>query len=307
MTIPLTNEAAAPAHPDPATSAIKCAVAVLTYNEETRLRDCLLSAAWASEVVVVDGYSTDATVSVAREFTDRVLLSDRLGPKNPGGYAEQRNFALEQASEPWVFFLDADERFTPALAQELQRLFATGISDQISAFRVRRKEYYFGVYTPYTHGEAWQTRMVRKGRSRWDNRLVHEGLVVDGEEASLDGYILHYSKDSISDYLTTQNRYTSLEATQAGRDGEPLPRSPWKGMIKTFLNLYIYKGSYREGAFGLIMSILFAQYNFLCWAKRWEIETKAGKLPPAQPRSTVVEFAASILHRIWRAASPGRD
>jgi glycosyltransferase involved in cell wall biosynthesis len=288
-------------------SGIKCAVVVLTYNEEKRLRDCLLSVAWSSEIVVVDGYSTDGTVGVAREFTDRVLLSDRLGPKNPGGYAEQRNFALEQASEPWVFFLDADERFTPALAEELRQLFATGISDEICAFRVRRKEHYFGVCTPYTHGEAWQTRMVCKGRSRWDNRLVHEGLVLDGEVGSLEGYILHHSKDSIAGYLSTQNRYTSLEAEQAARDGEPLARSPWKGMIKTFLNLYIYKGSYREGAFGLIMSILFAHYNFLCWAKRWEIEMKAGKLPSDRPRSTGVEFIASILHRIWRSASPGRE
>ena len=71
---------------------------ILTYNEQVRLRDCLASAAWCDEVVVVDGYSTDDTVAVAREFTDKVFLSDRLGPSKPGGFAEQRNFGLEQAS-----------------------------------------------------------------------------------------------------------------------------------------------------------------------------------------------------------------
>jgi glycosyltransferase involved in cell wall biosynthesis len=285
----------------------KCSVVVLTYNEEKRLRDCLASAAWSDEIVVVDGFSTDSTLSLAREFTPHVFQSDRLGPGRPGGFAAQRNFALEQATGEWVFFLDADERFTPELAAELHELCAKGIDDKIAAFRVRRREHFFGFFTPYTHGESWLVRFVRKGGARWDDRLVHEGVLPDGEVGSLSGHLLHYSKDSISEYLITQNRYTSLEAEEAARDGRPLARSPWKGMIKTFFNIYIYKGSYREGAFGLIMSLLFAQYNFLCWAKRWEIEARARHCSPDQRQSSLVEYAAAALHRIWRVASPPRD
>ena len=277
---------------------------ILTYNEEPRLRECLTSAAWCDEVVVVDGYSTDDTVAVAREFTDKVFLSDRLGPSKPGGFAEQRNFGLEQASCEWVFFLDADERFTPDLAKEIRQRFHNGIGADVTIFRVRRREHFFGVYTPYTHGEAWQTRMLRRGAAKWDARLVHEGLETKGKTDSLDGYLLHFSKDSIRDYLTTQNRYTSLEAEQAVVDGLQMAKSPFSGMLRTFLNLYVYKKSYREGAFGLIMSLLFAQYNFLCWAKRWEIEVKAGRIKPDRPRVTWIERFASILSFIWLKISP---
>jgi glycosyltransferase involved in cell wall biosynthesis len=285
---------------------MKVSAVILTYNEQTRLRECLASAAWCDEVVVVDGYSTDDTVAVAREFTDKVFLSDRLGPSKPGGFAEQRNFGLEQASSDWVFFLDADERFTPELGKEIRERLQKGISEDVTIFRVRRREHFFGVYTPYTHGEAWQTRMLRKGAAKWDARLVHEGLLTEGKTDSLDGYLLHFSKDSISDYLTTQNRYTSLEAEQAVADGLPMAKSPFMGFIRTFLNLYVYKGSYREGAFGLIMSLFFAQYNFLCWAKRWEIEVKAGRIKPDQPRVVWIEKVASLLSFIWLKISPPR-
>ena len=285
---------------------MKVSAVILTYNEEVRIKDCLASAAWCDEVVVVDGHSTDSTVAVSREYTDKVFLSDRLGPSKPGGFAEQRNFGLEQASGDWVFFLDADERFTPELAKEIRERMDKGIASEVTIFRVRRREYYFGVYTPYTHGEAWQTRMLRKGKVKWDSRLVHEGLVTEGKTDSLDGYILHFSKDSIYDYLATQNRYTSLEAEQAVADGLPLPKSPFPGLIRTFLNLYVYKGSYREGAFGLIMSLFFAQYNFLCWAKRWELEMKAGRIKPDQPRVGWIEKIAGILSSIWLRISPPR-
>jgi glycosyltransferase involved in cell wall biosynthesis len=279
---------------------------ILTYNEQTRLRECLASAAWCDEVVVVDGHSTDDTVAVAREFTDKVFLSDRLGPSKPGGFAEQRNFGLEQAACEWAFFIDADERFTPELAKEIRQRLHNGIAKEVAIFRVRRREHFFGVHTPYTHAEGWQTRMLRRGAAKWDARLVHEGLVTEGKTDSLDGHLLHFSKDSVSDYLSTQNRYTTLEAEQAVVDGLQLAKSPFPGMLRTFLNLYVYKQSYREGAFGLIMSLFFAQYNFHCWAKRWEIEMKAGRIKPDQPRIAWIEKVASLLSSIWQKISPPR-
>lgn len=277
---------------------------ILTYNEEARLRDCLASATWCDEIVVVDGYSTDNTVAMAREFTDKVFLSDRLGPTKPGGFAEQRNYGLEQSTCDWVFFLDADEKFTPELGKEVRQRLKDGIPEGVAIFRVRRREHFFGVYTPYTHGAAWQTRMLRKGAAKWDTRLVHENLETKGKTEDLDGYLLHFSKDSLRDYLNTQNRYTSLEAEQALADGVPLAKSPFPSMFRTFLNLYVYKGSYREGAFGLIMSLLFAQYSFLCWAKRWEIEMKAGRIKPDQPRVGLLERVAGVLCTIWQKISP---
>lgn len=282
-------------------------VAVLTFNEAHRLRDCLASAAWCDELIVVDGFSTDNTVAIAHEFTKKVYLSDRLSPKNPGGFSDQRNYALDLATSEWVFFLDADERFTPELVQEIQSRCQQGVSEDVGAFRVRRREHFFGVYTPYTHGEASLVRMLRRGRSHWNGRLVHEGVSFEGRLESFTEPILHYSKDSIADYVITQNRYTTLEAQQAAIDNVQLAASPLFGMLRTFLNIYIYKGSYREGAFGLVMSLLFAQYSFLCWAKRWEMEVKAGRLPPSEPRNSYFERACALMSWLWNKISPPRS
>lgn len=282
------------------------AVVVIAYNEAHRIGPCLESVRWAPELVVIDGYSTDETAEIARKFTTNVYLSDRLGPEKLGGFADQRNFAMDCAKSDWVFFLDADERFSPELAEEILKKLSGGIATGTAAFRVRRKEHFFGVYTPHTHGESWLTRLMRKDKTRWNTRLVHEGLEIDGDTENLQGHILHFSKDSISDYLATQNRYTSLEAEQALNEGKPLEAGPFRSMAKTFLNIYVYKKSYREGAFGLIMSLLFAQYSFLCWAKRWEIEMKAGRIQSDQPRNRLLEKLAEVLSTVWTRLSPPR-
>lgn len=282
-------------------------VVVLTYNESRRIRDCLESVRWADEIVVVDGFSTDDTVAIAREFTGKVYSSDLLGPQKPGGYSDQRNFALEKTTAPWVFFLDADERCTPELADEIRRTLVPSLPEEVTAFRLRRKEFFFGVHSPHTHGSSWLVRLVRRDKARWNGKAVHEGVETCGEIRSLESKILHFSKDSIADYLTTQNRYTSLEVEQLTRSGTPLLRHPLWECFRTFCNIYIYKGAYREGAFGLVMAVFFANYSFSTWAKHWESEMKAGRLSSDRPHFPVLESLAAILHTVWTTLRPPRD
>jgi len=282
-------------------------VVVLTYNESARVRDCLESVRWADEIIVVDGFSTDDTVAIAKEFTGNVLLSDRLGPKNPGGYSDQRNFALQHVTSPWVLFIDADERCSPELSAEIRKLLSEGSADGVAAFQIRRKEYFFGVHTQYTHGSGWLVRLLRKDSVRWNDRLVHEGIVTSGTIRQLQGELLHYSKESIADYLTTQNRYTSLEARELEKQDSALLRRPLFESFRTFCNLYIYKGAYREGAFGLIMSVFFASYTFQTWAKHWESEMKSGRIPATDPRFRVLELVAAALRPLWITVRPPRD
>jgi len=282
-------------------------VVVLTYNEAHRLRPCLESVRWADEIVVVDGFSTDETVAVAREYTDKILLSDRLGPKNPGGYSAQRNFALQNVSSPWTFFIDADERCTPELAAEIRQTLAAPPGADVAAYQIRRKEFFWGIHTEYTHGSGWLVRLLRTDRAKWNDRLVHEGVEASGSILPLQGPLLHYSKDSIFDYLATQNRYTSLEAQELARHNSPLLRHPLLESFRTFCNLYVYKGAYREGAFGLVMSVFFASYTFQTWAKHWELETKAGRHTGATPGFRAMEFLASVLRPIWTTLRPPRD
>jgi glycosyltransferase involved in cell wall biosynthesis len=286
---------------------MRIAAVILTFNEAARVRECLESVRWADEIVVVDGFSTDDTVSVAKEFTDKVLLSERLGPKNPGGYSDQRNFALQNVTAPWAFFIDADERCTPDLAEEIQKVLADGPTADVTAYQMRRKEFFFGVHTPYTHGSGWLVRLLRTESARWNDRLVHEGIVTTGTIRQLQGMLLHYSKDSIADYLATLNRYTSLEAAELAKTTAPLLRRPLFESFRTFCNLYMYKGAYREGAFGLIMSVFLANYTFQTWAKHWESEMKSGRIPATHPRFRVLEAVAAALRSVWITLRPPRD
>jgi glycosyltransferase involved in cell wall biosynthesis len=282
-------------------------VVVLTFNESRRLRDCLESVRWADEIVVVDGFSTDGTVDIAKEFTEKVLLSDRLGPKTPGGFSDQRNFALQNVRCPWTFFIDADERCSPELAAEIQKMLADQPAPGVTAYQVRRKEYLFGVHSPYTHGIGSLVRLVRTGQVRWNDRMVHEGIETSGTVLQLQGLLLHYSKDSIADYLATQNRYTSLEVEELAKQNTPLLRRPLFESFRTFCNMYVYKGAYREGAFGLIMSVFMASYTFQTWAKHWESEMKAGRIPATNPRFRALEFAAAMLRSLWTMLRPPRE
>lgn len=273
-------------------------VVVLTYNEAHRLRPCLESVAWADEIIAVDGFSTDGTVALAREFTSHVYLSDLLGPKNPGGYSDQRNFALSKAKGDWVLFVDADERVTPDLRAQIEGvLHAPG--DDTAAYRVSRLDYYFGVPTRHIHGPGWQTRLLRRERCRYNDNRVHEGVVCDGPCRSLPGTLLHYSKDTVAQYIDTMNRYTSLEAEQRLQRGLPLARSPWPGMGRQFVQWYFYERGYRDGRFGLLVSLLYVFYSYLTWAKHWELSKSAERVAEETRPGRMTAAYGGLLSGLW--------
>jgi glycosyltransferase involved in cell wall biosynthesis len=275
-------------------------VIIMTYNEAHRLPSCLESVAWADDVIVVDGYSTDDTADVARKYTPHVYLSDLLGPKNPGGFSDQRNFGLSKATGDWVFFLDADERVTPELRAEIEARLLEGPEEGHSIYRLRRREHFFGVPSPYTHGESWLDRIVRRGAAVWDGRLVHEGLTYEGTRGDLLAYFLHYSKDTVAQYVETMNRYTSLEAEEAFKKGTPLARTPWRAMFHAFFYRYGHMRSYREGTFGLLMCLMLTFYQYLTWAKHWEQCKDAGLVPGQTSAGTFTRATAGAIGGLWR-------
>lgn len=274
-------------------------IIVLTYNEAQRLRPCLESVMWANEIVVVDGGSTDGTAEIAREFTPHVYVSGLLGPDRPGGFSDQRNFALGKATGDWVFFLDADERVTPELRAEIEARLLDGPDEGHTAYRLRRREHFFGVYSPHTHGQSWMTRIIRQGQGKYDGRLVHEGLVYTGTLGDLHSEMLHFSKDTVAQYVSTMNRYTSLEAEEAAKNGVPLARTPWRGMAHAFCYRYIHMGSYREGTFGLLMSLMFAFYSYLSWTKHWEICKNEGLVSGESRPAWRTTLTGNLLRGLW--------
>src|SRR5881227_2262413 len=160
---------------------------VVTLNEEERLRACLESLTWADEIVVVDAESSDKTVQIAREFTDRVWV--RPWP----GFAGQKNFAIEQATGDWIFSVDADEEVPPELRVEIGAVLE-GRGESVQAYWVPRRNIFWGRWV--RHGGLypdWQVRLFRRGRGRFGTRAVHESVSVDGRVERLTGHLEHRS------------------------------------------------------------------------------------------------------------------
>jgi len=239
-------------------------VTVITWNEEERLRPCLESTAWAQEIVVVDAESTDKTVQVAREFTDRVWI--RPWP----GFSLQKNFALDQATGEWILSLDADERVTGELRDEIERVIRDdGPAD---GYMIPRKNFFWEAWV--RHGRLYpdyQLRLFRRGRGRFVEQAVHESVAVDGRVARLEAPLVHRSYRSLEEFVQRSDRYSTLAAEELLRRGKRVML--WELVLRPlwrFLSMYLLHGGFLDGWRGLVLAALYSHYVFLRTAKVWE-------------------------------------
>ena len=242
----------------------RLSITIIAWNEEERLRACLESVAWADEIIVLDAESTDKTVQVAREFTDKIWV--RPWP----GFAAQKNFALEQATGEWVLSLDADERVTPELRERVGRIVrANGPAD---GYSIPRRNIFWGAWV--RHGGLYpdyQLRLFRRAAGRFADCAVHESVLVEGHVEALVDPMLHHSYRGLEDFVARSNRYSTLAAHQlvsrGGRVGfadlvlRPLGR---------FLSMYVVRAGFLDGWRGFVLAVLYANYVFLRTAKAWE-------------------------------------
>jgi (heptosyl)LPS beta-1,4-glucosyltransferase len=244
----------------------KLSVTIITKNEAADVGDALESVAWADEVVVVDAESTDATVAIARRFTSHVTT--RPWP----GYVAQKNHAASLATHDWILSLDADERVTPALAQEIRATIAQ--TPAHTAFRIPRVTWHLGRWIRSTD---WypdhQVRLYDRRSARWTGVYVHESVTARGTLGELKGELQHFAYRDIADHLETIDRYTTYAARQMREAGRHSGFWRLAGHPPlAFLRNYIARGGFRDGVPGLIISAMNAYYVFLKFAKLWELE-----------------------------------
>lgn len=244
-------------------------VTVITWNEEERLRPCLESVSWADEIIVVDAESTDKTVQVAREFTDRIWV--RPWP----GFADQKNFALEQAAGEWVLSLDADEQVTPELRRAIEAVLDSGVA--MDGYAIPRKNIFWGAWI--RHGRLYpdyQLRLFKRGSGRFVERAVHESVEVRGTVGRLQSPLLHQSYRSLEEFLGRSNRYSTLAAEEWIRQGRRVGLADLAlRPLGRFLSMYLLHGGFLDGWRGFLLAGLYAHYVFLRTAKVWEARRAA--------------------------------
>lgn len=256
----------------------KLSVTVITRNESADIAAALESVRWADEIIVVDAHSTDDTVAIARQFTDRVVVRDWPG------YIPQKNFAAAIATHDWILSLDADERVTAALAAEIRRTLERPPPE--AAFRVARVTWHLGRWVRSTDWYPdYQTRLYNRHAAEWTGRYVHEAVTARGPVGQLRGELQHYAYRDVSDHLETIDRYTTLAARQMHEDGR---RAGLRHLLVhpplAFLRNYVLRRGIGDGAVGLLISRMNAYYVFLKFAKLWELEHTANQ-PGAEKRS----------------------
>ncbi len=240
-------------------------VVVITHNEEKNIVACLESARFATEIVVLDSGSTDRTVELARQFTDRVLSVAWEG------FGRTKNRAVAAASQPWVYVLDADERLTPELRQEIEAVVAA--DGPLDGYRVPRRNFFCG--RPIKHlgwYPDYSIRLFRKDKGRFVEREVHESVQVQGQVGTLRHPMLHYTYESLSDFLQRLDRYSTLAARELVKQGKK-PRWGellWRPLL-TFVKLYILKAGFLDGRDGYTLAFLYSTYTLVKYAKAREL------------------------------------
>ena len=247
-------------------------VVVITKNESGRIAECLKSVQWADEIVVLDDYSTDNTVEIAKQFTPRVYqrMMDIEG--------KHRNYSYRLATHDWILSLDADERVTPELRDEIQALLAAGPA--CNGYTIPRKNY-MGEYW-VRHGGMYpsaQLRFFLKDKFRYDEQAeVHPQAHMPDPRGALKGDVIHYTYRDFTDAIAKLDRQTDLEARKWFRENRKMGVfSTLRKMTDRFWRSYFSKKGYKDGVIGLFLAVNSGMYQFLSYAKYWEMKRAAAR------------------------------
>ena len=268
---------------------MKLSVVLITHNEERNLGRTLesvkpLVADGRGEIIVVDSGSTDRTVEISETYGAKVFLEEWKG------FAAQKNSALDKASGDWIFSLDADEEVEPTLAEEIghyilgrarestqdgvpNRTIAL-IATTITGLWIPRKNHFLGRWIK--HGGYWpdrKLRLFRRGAARFENRLVHEDVKLEGQAHELNGALLHHSYPTVSDYIEHMNRYSTLGAEMVVAKG-PVHFTAINLTLRplaTFIYNYLLRLGFLDGKPGFLLHVNHSIYVAWKYAKAWEL------------------------------------
>ncbi len=245
----------------------KLSVTIITFNEENNIKDCLESVKWADEIIVVDSESKDKTIEIAENYTAKVLINKWEG------FPAQKNYAMSNAANNWVLSIDADERVSPELKEEITAILST--EAESDGYFIPRRNFFLGKeikncgwYPDY------QLRLFRKSKTVVDSRKVHEGFLVSGNCSHLKNDLIHLTHNNLHDVFKKINEYSTLEAEELYTTKNARPINILINPMAGFLNHYLHRKGYKDGVYGLMVSLIHAATKMMTYMKIWELQNK---------------------------------
>ncbi len=253
-------------------------IIIITKNEALNIRECLESVKWADEIVVVDSGSTDDTVAICRELTPHVYIHDWPG------FGIQKNRALSYATQDWVLSLDADERVTPELRNEIENAMR---DTSVPGYEIPRLSSFCG---RYMHHSGWYpdyvTRLFRRGKGEFSNDLVHERVIIQGETGRLTQNLLHESFRDLDQLLGKMNHYSTAGAKMLGQKGRDatLTQAILHGFW-AFARSYFLRAGFLDGREGFMLAVSTAEGTYYRYVKRllMQLQEQAQEINIVEP------------------------
>lgn len=245
---------------------IKASVYIICKNEEKHIKRVLESIKEFDEIVVVDSGSTDNTLNIAKEYTNKIFHQDWLG------FAKQKEYAKNLCQNDWVLNLDADEQLTEELKKEIEKVIE---ENKIDGLNIKISSQFLGKFNSEKSKFNRRIRFFRKSAGHYPDKLVHESIVVKGKINKADGFIYDYGTMDLKTHLNKINEYSSLRADEKFAKNK---KSSFAKLLfvfpLAFLKSFIIKRGFLNGMRGFIAAMNNSFYAFLKEAKLYELNSK---------------------------------
>lgn len=243
----------------------KISAVIITNNEANNIERCLKSLSWVDEIVVVDSYSKDNTVEICNRYNCKVIQTEW------NGFGNTKKFAVDNASNDWIFSIDADEEVTDELKVRILDVLK---EPKYNGFNIKRKSYYLGKEIKYCGwNNDFPLRLFNKNYGNFNSKEVHESVLLNGSKLKIYEPLLHYTYPTISLHISKMNRYTDLSLKEIDNDKNySILISILLGVNK-FLKMYILQKGFLDGKAGLVLSLNSAFGIYLKYIKVWQQKT----------------------------------
>jgi len=235
---------------------------IITYNEELNIERCLKSLTWVNEIIVVDSYSSDNTVDVCKKFKAKIIQTDW------NGFGNSKKFAVDNSSNDWILSIDADEVVTDSLKEKIQGILN---NPEYKGYKIKRRSHYLGKEIKHCGWDRdYPLRLFNKKYGNFNNKEVHESVIISGNKTKVEEPLMHYTYPTISSHISKMNRYTDLAFNNITSVNKYSILSSLLLGLNKFLKMYILQKGFLDGKVGFLLSINSAFGIYLKYVKIWD-------------------------------------